>query len=75
MTCFCGDRIWNMNNERLADRVTEDLVQLGLIGENEVEDYFTYKMKHAYPIYDIYYQEHLGVIRNFLKMIRMDWME
>ncbi len=66
VTCFCGDRIWNMNNERLADRVTEDLVQLGLTGENEVEDYFTYKMKHAYPIYDIYYQEHLGVIRNFL---------
>ena len=66
VTCFCGDRIWNMNNERLVDRVTEDLVQLGLIGENEVEDYFIYKMKHAYPIYDIYYQEHLAVIRNFL---------
>jgi protoporphyrinogen oxidase len=66
VTCFCGDRIWNMNNERLADRVTEDLVQLGLIGENEVEDYFTYRMKHAYPIYDIYYREHLDVIRNFL---------
>lgn len=66
VTCFCGDRIWNMNNERLVDRVTEDLVQLGLIGENEVEDYFIYKMKHAYPTYDIYYQEHLGVIRNFL---------
>jgi len=66
ITCFCGDRIWNMNNERLVDRVTEDLVQLGLIGENEVEDYFIYKMEHSYPIYDIYYQEHLGVIRNFL---------
>jgi protoporphyrinogen oxidase len=46
--------------------VTEDLVQLGLIGENEVEDYFTYRMKHAYPIYDIYYREHLDVIRKFL---------
>jgi protoporphyrinogen oxidase len=66
ITCFCGDRIWNMNNERLVDRVTEDLVQLGLIGENEVEDYFIYKMEHAYPIYDLYYQEHLGVMRNFL---------
>ena len=66
VTCFYGDRIWNMNDERLADRVTEDLVQMKLIGENEVDRYFLCKLKHAYPIYDIYYKEHVGVIKDYL---------
>lgn len=67
VTCFFGDRIWNMNDERIVDRVTEDLVQMGLIGENDVESYFLCKLKHAYPIYDIYYHQHVNVIKNYLE--------
>ncbi len=67
VTCFFGDRIWNMNDERIVDRVTEDLVQMGLIGENDVESYFLCKLKHAYPIYDIYYRQHVTVIKDYLE--------
>jgi len=56
-----------MNDERIVDRATEDLVQMGLIGENDVESYFLCKLKHAYPIYDIYYRQHVNVIKNYLE--------
>lgn len=66
ISCSEGDTIWNSPDEMIYNRCINDLKKLELDVEGKVEDYFSTKIKHAYPIYDLNYREKLSKIYSFL---------
>ena len=64
--CFEGDNLWNATDYDLAQLAIRDLTQLGLAKEAEVKDAFVVRMPKACPIYDLSYQYHLDVIKQWV---------
>lgn len=71
MEYFCdpGDDFFNMEDQDLKILATRELVQLGFIAERDVLDGTVARVAKAYPIYDMDYDRHLGIIRSFLNTI------
>ncbi len=65
--CFEGDNLWNATDHDLAQLAIREAGQIGLIKPNEIRDAFVVRMPKAYPIYDQHYQEHLTVIREWVR--------
>jgi protoporphyrinogen oxidase len=63
---FEGDELWNTSDDELAVMASRELVELGLIGEGEVESSYVVRMPKAYPVYDHGYQEAVEVIRHWI---------
>jgi protoporphyrinogen oxidase len=63
---FEGDELWNTPDEDLAVMAARELVELGLIGDGEVEASYVVRMPKAYPVYDHGYQEAVEVIRHWI---------
>jgi len=59
IACDVGDETWNADDDAIVKRCIEDLKKLGFNIEEKVIDYFSMKVKHAYPIYDLNYIEKL----------------
>ena len=53
-------------DEDLATMASRELVELGLIGEGEVEASYVVRMPKAYPVYDHGYQDAVEVIRKWI---------
>ena len=66
ITCDVGDDVWNIPEEQLKDRVVGDLEKLGFISKKDVEGFFVHREEHAYPVYDIDYEENLDVVKRYL---------
>jgi hypothetical protein len=64
--CFEGDRLWNMPDEKLIELAKRELLTLGLVNQNNVEEGTVVRMPKAYPIYDSTYQKSIDVVRPFL---------
>ena len=69
MEYFCseGDEIWNLSDTELLDLASRELVQLGLVPANAIEDGTVIRQKKAYPVYDRDYATHLKVIQEYLE--------
>jgi protoporphyrinogen oxidase len=65
--CFAGDELWNMADEDLIALGRKEIDAIGLVKSSDVVDGCVVRMPKAYPVYDDVYQEHLTVIRNWLK--------
>ena len=61
-----SDREWNWSEERLIDLGVRECTALGLIKPGQVLDGTVIRAEMAYPIYDQEYQDHVGVIRDYL---------
>ena len=70
IACDENDSIWNAPDKDIFDRCICDLKKLGLIEEKDVLDYFTYKVKHAYPVYFLDYQERVKNVYTYLAQIK-----
>jgi protoporphyrinogen oxidase len=60
IACNRGDSIWNEDEEVIFRSCMPQLVELGLLREEQtskVLDYFRTEMTHAYPIYDLDYKQ------------------
>lgn len=66
ITCDHGDDTWNSSNAELFERSVEGLEQAGLIHHDEVLGYFIRRMTHAYPTYDLDFEEKLNQITGYL---------
>jgi len=64
--CFEGDPLWSMPDDQLIELAKRELVTLGLVNKNDVEDGTVVRMPKAYPIYDSTYQKSLDVVHQFL---------
>ncbi|MEW6096551.1 MAG: FAD-dependent oxidoreductase [bacterium] len=66
IACNEGDATWNNTEYLTYKRCVEDLKKLGFDVEYQVKDYFSTRIKHAYPIYDLNYREKLSKIYSLL---------
>jgi hypothetical protein len=63
--CFEGDSLWNMPDDQLAEQGIQELVELGFINGDEVEEGQVVRMPKAYPIDDSSSHESMRVIQEF----------
>jgi protoporphyrinogen oxidase len=73
MTClgmeyFCNqnDKLWDRADEDLIRLAQEELIQLGLVREQDIVQGAVVRMPKAYPVYDRGYHDALATIRDFL---------
>jgi protoporphyrinogen oxidase len=67
--CFEGDSLWNMPDRELIRLAVDELVTLGFVQAEDVEDGAVVRMPKAYPIYDSTSQDSVTVIRRFLDQL------
>jgi protoporphyrinogen oxidase len=65
--CFEGDDLWTMPDADLIALGRREIDAIGLVAASEVVDGCVVRMPKAYPVYDDVYQDHLSVIRGWLK--------
>jgi len=70
ITCEKGDDKWKLKNEILIQLVREQLVALGFFSEDAIIESFCERITHAYPLFDIGYEENLNLILSFLSKIQ-----
>jgi protoporphyrinogen oxidase len=63
---FEGDELWNMADDDLAVLAEKELVELGLVGNGQVEASYVVRMPKAYPVYDEGYSQAVDVLRDWL---------
>jgi protoporphyrinogen oxidase len=68
--CFEGDELWTMSEEQLVKLAGEELVTLGLVRAQDIEDGTVARMPKAYPVYDSTYEEALTIVREFLQPLQ-----
>jgi len=64
--CFEGDGLWTMDDAGLVDMAKKELAQLGICPADAVFDGVVVRQQKAYPVYDDAYQDHVGVVREWL---------
>ena len=69
ITCDEGDYVWNAPNGELFERSVEGLERAGLIRREEIRGYFARRMTHAYPTYDLDFEENLNRLTGYLHNI------
>jgi protoporphyrinogen oxidase len=67
--CFEGDDLWTKPDAELIALGRKEVDAIGLANSSDVIDGCVVRMPKAYPVYDDVYQNHLNVIRNWLKTL------
>jgi protoporphyrinogen oxidase len=67
--CFEGDGLWSMADSELVELGRREIDAIGLVNGAKVIDGCVVRMPKAYPVYDDIYQEHLAVIRRWLRTL------
>jgi protoporphyrinogen oxidase len=67
--CFEGDDLWTRSDAELIELGRREIDSIGLVKAERVIDGCVVRMPKAYPVYDDVYQDHLAVIRNWLKLL------
>lgn len=65
--CNTGDATWQSPDETLAELTASHLENFGFFKKREVIDSCVLRIPFAYPVFDVYYRDHLKVITDFLK--------
>jgi protoporphyrinogen oxidase len=65
--CQEGDRFWTKKDDKLIRMVRSQLIDTGLIQENKILDAVVFRMKNAYPILELGFEEKVQGIFTFLK--------
>ena len=66
LTCRESDETWN-NPEKFTDRITQDLIKVGLIDKgNDIDSVNIERISNAYPIYDLGYKQRLKKVKDNL---------
>jgi len=63
---FEGDELWNSSDADLGVLAEKELIELGLVGNGQVEAAFVVRMPKAYPVYDEGYSDAVDTIRHWL---------
>jgi protoporphyrinogen oxidase len=64
--CWEDDRIWRADRNELLDSSIGWLEKFEFIRRKDVIDFHVNREKHAYPVYDLDYKEHLSRVREYL---------
>lgn len=64
--CFQNDAAWNSPDADLAADTIAHLERLRLIRRSEVSDSLVLRVAGAYPLFEVGYQQHLRILRDYL---------
>jgi protoporphyrinogen oxidase len=67
--CNASDEIWKMADQDVIALGKREMVQLGLVREQDVIDGAVVRMPKAYPVYDGGYEDALATVRRFLARV------
>lgn len=62
--CFEGDEIWNASKDELVKQAM--VVLKDFFTESDIRSIYMIKQKDVYPVYDLAYQKHLQIIKDYL---------
>jgi protoporphyrinogen oxidase len=62
LPCDPDDAVWTMTDEQLADLVSADLARAGIPLPVKPDAVLVRRLRHAYPIYSIGYQNAFGIL-------------
>lgn len=67
MEYFCSrdDDLWKLEDSTLVALAKQEIVQLGLVSEDDLSDGYVIRELNAYPVYDAAYRDHLEVLREY----------
>jgi len=63
---FENDELWSSPDARLLEMARREVVELGLVGAQEIEDGTVVRMRKAYPMYDEDWSTQVDIIRHYL---------
>ena len=63
---FQDDELWSSNDAQLIELAGQEIVQLGLVRPEDLEDGAVVRMPKAYPVYDCGYLKDVDVIRQYV---------
>jgi len=66
ITASPNDKIWNMSDKEIIQKVIDDLVNLGVIQKSDVCETDVTRRKYGYVIYDIDYEKNMEIINTWL---------
>lgn len=67
ITCKVGDAVWKLRDEEILQRVITDLEKLKIIDKTKVCFTKVKRLKYAYVINDLNYQENKKIVENYFK--------
>lgn len=67
--CWEGDETWNMDKDAIFDQTIEWLDKLNFVSRDEVIDVHHIRAKNVYPVYDLDYNKHLGIVKRYLDQL------
>lgn len=65
--CNQGDELWCMPDSELVELGKRELEKIGLAQAVDVIDGCVFRVEKSYPVYDSTYQQHLNVIKSYIK--------
>jgi len=67
---FDRDELWSSPDSELIELAKREIVALGLVHAEEIEDGVVVRMRKAYPMYDEGWRAHVETIRSYLEHAR-----
>ncbi len=67
ITCYKDSDIWKSSDDEIAQQVMKDANKISYIKEKDIESYLVYRLKYAYPFYDLDYRKKLDAVVSFLE--------
>ena len=64
--CTEGDKLWNMENEKLINLGLNELEKIGLAKKHTFIEGFIMRTPNTHPIYDETYKKNLEIIKDFI---------
>lgn len=63
---FENDELWSSPDKNLLEMARREIVELGLVRPEEIEDGTVVRMQKAYPMYDEHWSAQVDLIRDYL---------
>jgi protoporphyrinogen oxidase len=67
-----GDELWSMSEDKLCERVIDDLCRQGFIDKSEVVTTAVQRTKYAYPVYDLRREKNLQVVKEYCQELGIE---
>ena len=67
ITCYQDSETWNMPDEKIVEITLADADRINYLSRSDVVSYYVYRLKYAYPFYDLDYKRKLDAVIKFLE--------
>jgi protoporphyrinogen oxidase len=67
--CDFDDDVWNASADEHLGKAIEELEQAKLVSRDEVEDCCIAKIRYAYPVFEIGFQDNLSIVMQYLSNV------